>query len=115
MVQLERVMSADDLEQLYGLVREHFEKTGSPRAQEILDTWDYYRDLFWKVAAAWRCHRGEGSRTGWRAAGESSRGSPSASSNARSCDYRGRSRASGTGARVCRRRSVAWGAGISVR
>jgi glutamate synthase domain-containing protein 3 len=49
MVQLERVMSADDLEQLYGLIREHFEKTGSPKAQEILDTWHYYRDLFWKV------------------------------------------------------------------
>jgi glutamate synthase (ferredoxin) len=49
MVKLERVMDTDDLEQLYALVREHFEKTGSPRAQEIMDTWDYYRALFWKV------------------------------------------------------------------
>jgi glutamate synthase (ferredoxin) len=51
MVHLERVMRPDDLEQLYELVREHFERTGSPRAQDILDTWDYYRTLFWKVAA----------------------------------------------------------------
>ncbi len=49
MVALERTMSLDDLEQLYSLVRAHFEKTGSPRAQEILDTWDYYREKFWKV------------------------------------------------------------------
>jgi len=51
MVHLERVMRSEDLELLYTLVREHFERTGSPRAQEILDTWDYYRTLFWKVAA----------------------------------------------------------------
>jgi len=49
MVKLERVMNVDDLEQLYALIDEHFEKTGSPRAREILDTWDYYRTLFWKV------------------------------------------------------------------
>jgi glutamate synthase (ferredoxin) len=51
MVHLERVMGSEDLELLYGLVREHFERTGSPRAQQILDTWDYYRTLFWKVVA----------------------------------------------------------------
>ncbi len=50
MVRLERTMSLDDLEMLYALVRAHFEKTGSPRAQQILDTWDYYRTQFWKVA-----------------------------------------------------------------
>src|SRR5918999_1755983 len=49
MVNLERVMALDDLEQLYALIDEHFEKTGSPRARMILDTWDYYRTLFWKV------------------------------------------------------------------
>jgi glutamate synthase (NADPH/NADH) large chain/glutamate synthase (ferredoxin) len=49
MVHLERVMSTDDLEQLYALVQEHFDRTGSPRAREILDTWDYFRALFWKV------------------------------------------------------------------
>ena len=49
MVNLERTMSLEDLELLYSLIRAHFEKTGSPRAQEILDTWDYYRSHFWKV------------------------------------------------------------------
>ena len=49
MVSLERAMSLEDLELLYSLVRAHFEKTGSARAQEIVDTWDYYRTQFWKV------------------------------------------------------------------
>ena len=30
MVKLERVMALDDLEQLYALIDEHFEKTGQP-------------------------------------------------------------------------------------
>jgi glutamate synthase (ferredoxin) len=50
MVKLERVMGLDDLEQLYALIDEHFRKTGSPRARMILDTWDFYRTQFWKVA-----------------------------------------------------------------
>ncbi len=50
LVRLERAMAREDLEQLYGLIREHFERTGSPRAADILDVWDYYRELFWKVA-----------------------------------------------------------------
>ena len=49
MVRLERAMSLEDLELLYSLIRAHFEKTGSPRAQRIVDTWDYYRAQFWKV------------------------------------------------------------------
>ena len=49
MVKLERVMDLDDLTQLIALIEEHFAKTGSPRARTILDTWDYYRTLFWKV------------------------------------------------------------------
>jgi glutamate synthase domain-containing protein 3 len=49
MVKLERVMAVDDLEQLYALIHEHFEKTGSPRARLILDNWDSYRASFWKV------------------------------------------------------------------
>ena len=35
---------------MYELVREHFEKTGSRRAEAILDLWDVYRGQFWKVA-----------------------------------------------------------------
>jgi glutamate synthase domain-containing protein 3 len=51
LVHLERVMRSEDLELLYTLVREHFEKSGSPLAQRLLDAWDAYRSLFWKVAA----------------------------------------------------------------
>jgi glutamate synthase domain-containing protein 3 len=42
-------------------VREHFERTGSLRAREVLDVWDYYRELFWKVSPRGRA---EDSRTG---------------------------------------------------
>jgi glutamate synthase domain-containing protein 3 len=51
LVHLERVMRSEDLELLYTLVREHFEKTGSPKARQLLDAWDAYRGMFWKVAA----------------------------------------------------------------
>jgi glutamate synthase domain-containing protein 3 len=43
-------MDADELALVYGLVREHFEKTASRRAEAILDVWDVYRAQFWKVA-----------------------------------------------------------------
>ena len=43
-------MDADELSVVYELVREHFEKTGSRRAEAILDVWDVYRGQFWKVA-----------------------------------------------------------------
>jgi glutamate synthase (ferredoxin) len=49
MVRLERVMHLDDREELYRLINEHFERTGSPRARLILDNWDSYRASFWKV------------------------------------------------------------------
>ena len=51
LVHLERVMRSEDLELVYTLVREHFERTGSPKAEELLNAWDAYRSLFWKVAA----------------------------------------------------------------
>jgi glutamate synthase domain-containing protein 3 len=51
MARVERVMRAEDLELVYTLVREHFERTGSQRAEQILDAWDYYRGSFWKVIA----------------------------------------------------------------
>jgi glutamate synthase (ferredoxin) len=50
MVRLERVMALDDREDLYRLIDEHFERTGSPRARMILDAWETYRANFWKVA-----------------------------------------------------------------
>jgi glutamate synthase (ferredoxin) len=50
LVQASRLMAADELSQVYELVREHFEKTGSRRAEAILDVWDVYRGQFWRVA-----------------------------------------------------------------
>jgi glutamate synthase (NADPH/NADH) large chain/glutamate synthase (ferredoxin) len=51
LVHLERVMRSEDLELLYTLLREHFDRTGSPRAEALLAAWEAYRELFWKVAA----------------------------------------------------------------
>ena len=45
-----RLMDADELALVYGLVREHFEKTASRRAEAILDLWDVFRGHLWKVA-----------------------------------------------------------------
>ena len=50
LVQASRLMDADELSIVYELVREHFEKTGSRRAEAILDVWDVFRGQFWKVA-----------------------------------------------------------------
>jgi glutamate synthase domain-containing protein 2/glutamate synthase domain-containing protein 3 len=50
LVQASRLMDADELALVYGLVREHFEKTASRRAEAILDLWDVYRAQFWKVS-----------------------------------------------------------------
>jgi glutamate synthase (ferredoxin) len=50
LVQANRLMDADELADVYDLVREHFEKTASRRAEAILDVWDVYRGQFWKVA-----------------------------------------------------------------
>jgi glutamate synthase (NADPH/NADH) large chain/glutamate synthase (ferredoxin) len=49
MVRLEPLMDLEDREQLYALIDEHFEKTGSPRARMILDAWESYRAHFVKV------------------------------------------------------------------
>jgi glutamate synthase (ferredoxin) len=43
-------METDELSLVYDLVSEHFEKTGSRRAEAILNLWDVYRGQFWKVA-----------------------------------------------------------------
>ncbi len=50
LVQASRLMDAEELALVFELVREHFEKTGSRRAEAILDLWDVYRGQFWKVA-----------------------------------------------------------------
>ena len=50
LVGLAQVTAAADIELLEGLVRRHFEATGSARAWQILERWDHYLPLFWKVA-----------------------------------------------------------------
>jgi glutamate synthase domain-containing protein 2/glutamate synthase domain-containing protein 3 len=50
LVQATRLMDSDELSLVFDLVREHFEKTASRRAEAILDLWDVYRSQFWKVA-----------------------------------------------------------------
>jgi len=50
LVQATRLMDADELSEVYELVREHFEKTGSRRGEAVLDLWDVYRGQFWRVA-----------------------------------------------------------------
>jgi glutamate synthase (ferredoxin) len=55
LVQASRLMDADELSQVYELVREHFEKTGSRRAEGVLDVWDVYRGQFWRVSPRVSC------------------------------------------------------------
>jgi glutamate synthase domain-containing protein 3 len=50
LVHATRLMETDELSLVYDLVREHFEKTGSRRAEAILNLWDVYRGQFWRVA-----------------------------------------------------------------
>ncbi|MGH7673108.1 MAG: glutamate synthase-related protein, partial [Gemmatimonadales bacterium] len=44
------LLDAADERRLQGLVRQHYQKTGSPRARAMLQAWDAYRPLFRKVA-----------------------------------------------------------------
>jgi glutamate synthase (ferredoxin) len=50
LVQVTRLMDSDELSVVYDLVREHFEKTASRRAENVLDLWDVFRGQFWKVS-----------------------------------------------------------------
>src|SRR5919204_418242 len=50
LVQATRLMDADELSLVYGLINEHFEKTASRRAEAILNLWDVFRGQFWKVS-----------------------------------------------------------------
>ena len=50
LVQATRLMDSDELSTVYELVREHFERTASRRAEAVLDLWDVYRGQFWKVS-----------------------------------------------------------------
>jgi glutamate synthase domain-containing protein 2/glutamate synthase domain-containing protein 3 len=50
LVQVTRLMDADELALVFGLVNEHFERTASRRAEAVLNLWDVYRNQMWKVA-----------------------------------------------------------------
>jgi glutamate synthase (ferredoxin) len=39
-----------DVELLESLIKRHVELTASQRGRDILNNWDYYLPLFWKVA-----------------------------------------------------------------
>jgi len=49
LVGIERIVDPDDAAELRGMVERHKELTGSARAAEVLDGWDRYLPLFWKV------------------------------------------------------------------
>jgi glutamate synthase domain-containing protein 3 len=50
MVHMKRVRQEEDVDMLRALILRHVQLTGSPRGQDILDRWDHYLPLFWKVA-----------------------------------------------------------------
>ena len=50
LVHIKRVRAEEDIEMLQTLIRRHAQLTGSKRGQDILDRWDHYQPLFWKVA-----------------------------------------------------------------
>jgi len=45
-----RIELAEDVEMLRALIQRHVQLTESKRGREILDRWDHYLPLFWKVA-----------------------------------------------------------------
>ena len=49
MVEIRRLTGSGEDEALQSLIREHVELTGSMKGREVLDSWDQYRPLFWKV------------------------------------------------------------------
>jgi glutamate synthase (ferredoxin) len=49
LVTLRRVERAEDRAELRNLLERHLDRTGSPRAREILDGWEMHLPLFWQV------------------------------------------------------------------
>jgi glutamate synthase domain-containing protein 3 len=50
MVNIARLRQEDDVEMLAALVQRHVQLTGSERGRDILDRWEHFLPLFWKVA-----------------------------------------------------------------
>ena len=49
MVTIERVVRDEDQELLQSLISEHLDRTGSPKAKDILQRWEQYQPQFWKI------------------------------------------------------------------
>ena len=50
LINIQRIRQEEDVEMLRALVQRHVQLTGSWRGQDILDRWDHFLPLFWKVA-----------------------------------------------------------------
>ncbi|HXF51681.1 MAG TPA: glutamate synthase large subunit [Dehalococcoidia bacterium] len=50
LVAIKRVTGDQDIEMLTGLIKRHVQLTGSRRGREILENWERFQPLFWKVA-----------------------------------------------------------------
>ncbi len=48
-VKIQRVSNPEGEQQLKNLISAHLEKTGSPKAKQILDDWQHYLSQFWQV------------------------------------------------------------------
>jgi glutamate synthase (ferredoxin) len=48
-VKVQRVVSEAGAKQLYELIQTHAQKTGSPKAQEIIANWEVYLPKFWQL------------------------------------------------------------------
>ena len=49
LVDVEYLVFEDDMYEVYGLIKKHFEYTNSKRAKFIIDNWNQEKDNFWKV------------------------------------------------------------------
>ncbi len=50
LVAIDRVLASEDIAELKSFIQEHADKTASARARHILDQWDRFLPLFWKVS-----------------------------------------------------------------
>ena len=50
LVAIKRVKGDEDVEILQALIQRHVQLTDSERGREILERWEHYRPLFWRVA-----------------------------------------------------------------
>ena len=49
LVRIDPLERPEDIETVRRLIRRHLERTGSPKARQVLENWDRYQGLFWRV------------------------------------------------------------------